>query len=67
MRRHSYRDQRTIARPVEVHGVGFLTGATVRLRFQPASPGTGIAFVRTDLRERATGLPAAEPGLARSG
>jgi UDP-3-O-acyl N-acetylglucosamine deacetylase len=53
VRKLCYRHQRTIARPVEVHGVGFLTGATVRLRFQPASPGTGIAFVRTDLRPAA--------------
>ncbi len=50
MRRHSYRYQRTIARPVELSGVGFLTGATVQLRFQPAPPDTGIVFVRTDLR-----------------
>jgi UDP-3-O-acyl N-acetylglucosamine deacetylase len=47
--RHSYRYQRTIARPATVDGVGFLTGATVRLRFQPAPPSTGVVFVRTDL------------------
>ncbi len=33
----------------EVRGVGFVTGATVRLRFHPAAPETGLAFVRTDL------------------
>jgi UDP-3-O-acyl N-acetylglucosamine deacetylase len=33
--------------------VGFLTGATVRLRFLPAPPNTGVVFVRTDLRPRA--------------
>ncbi len=50
MRRFSYRYQRTIARPVEVRGVGYLTGATVQLRFVPAPPSSGVVFVRTDLR-----------------
>jgi UDP-3-O-acyl N-acetylglucosamine deacetylase len=45
----SQRRQRTVARPVEVRGVGFLTGADVRLCFRPATPDTGIAFIRTDL------------------
>jgi UDP-3-O-acyl N-acetylglucosamine deacetylase len=53
VRRHSYRYQRTLARAAEVEGVGFLTGATVRLRFAPAPPGTGVVFVRADLRPRA--------------
>ncbi len=57
MRRHAYRYQRTICRPAEVWGVGFLTGATVRLRFLPAPPETGVVFVRTDLRPPAT-IPA---------
>jgi UDP-3-O-acyl N-acetylglucosamine deacetylase len=52
VRRFSYRYQRTIARPVEVWGVGYLTGATVRLRFVPAPPCSGVVFVRTDLRPR---------------
>src|SRR5690349_22178927 len=52
VRRFSYRYQRTIARPAEVWGVGFLTGATVRLRFVPAPPSSGVVFVRTDLRPR---------------
>lgn len=52
-----YRYQRTIARPAEVRGVGFLTGATVRLRFLPAPPDAGVVFVRTDLGPRA-GVPA---------
>jgi UDP-3-O-[3-hydroxymyristoyl] N-acetylglucosamine deacetylase len=50
VRRHSYRYQRTIARPAEMTGIGFLTGAAVRLRFLPAPPSTGVVFVRTDLR-----------------
>jgi UDP-3-O-acyl N-acetylglucosamine deacetylase len=43
------RFQRTIASAVEVTGIGFLTGADVRLRFQPAPAGHGIAFLRTDV------------------
>ncbi len=53
MRSHGYRSQRTIARPAALEGVGFLTGATVRLRFVPAPPSAGVVFVRTDLRPRA--------------
>jgi UDP-3-O-acyl-N-acetylglucosamine deacetylase len=36
-------------RPSEVRGVGFLTGANVRLRFLPAPPSSGVVFVRADL------------------
>src|SRR5260370_14283416 len=49
VRRHSYRYQRTISRPAELTGIGFLTGASVRLRFRPAPPSTGVVFLRTDL------------------
>ena len=52
MRRQHERLQRTLARPAEVHGTGFLTGTSIRLRFLPAAPATGIVFVRTDLRQR---------------
>lgn len=40
--------QRTINRPVDLSGVGFLTGADINLRFTPAGPDHGIAFLRTD-------------------
>ena len=50
MRKIGFRSQRTIAGAAEVKGIGFLTGALVRLRFLPAPPSTGIVFVRTDLR-----------------
>lgn len=50
MRRHSHRPQRTLARPAAVAGVGFLTGATVHLRFLPAPPCAGVVFTRTDRR-----------------
>jgi UDP-3-O-acyl N-acetylglucosamine deacetylase len=49
VRKLSDRRQRTIARPAEARGVGYLTGANVRLRFLPAPPGIGVVFVRTDL------------------
>jgi UDP-3-O-acyl N-acetylglucosamine deacetylase len=46
------RAQRTIAAPAEVAGIGYLTGARVRLRFLPAPPSSGVVFVRADLRSR---------------
>jgi UDP-3-O-acyl N-acetylglucosamine deacetylase len=49
VRRLNDRYQRTLGGPVEVCGIGYLTGATVRLRFVPAPPSTGVVFVRTDL------------------
>ncbi|MFO0881311.1 MAG: UDP-3-O-acyl-N-acetylglucosamine deacetylase [Gemmataceae bacterium] len=52
MRRLSIRSQRTIKRPAEVRGVGFLTGAVSRIRFLPAPPSSGVVFVRTDLPNR---------------
>lgn len=54
MRRIGYRYQRTLQRSTELAGVGFLTGATVRIRFNPAPPSTGIIFVRTDLDKQLT-------------
>ena len=45
-----HRYQRTLARPAEVAGIGFLTGASVRMRFHPAALYTGVVFVRSDLR-----------------
>jgi len=49
VKRVSHRPQRTLVRPAEVRGIGFLTGASVRLKFVPAPEDTGIVFVRTDL------------------
>ncbi len=45
--------QRTIQRPVETSGIGFLTGADVKIRFLPAEPNHGIAFQRVDRAETA--------------
>ncbi len=53
MKKVSYRAQQTIAGPAEIHGVGFLTGADVSVRFLPAPEGTGIVFVRSDLGAKA--------------
>ena len=49
MRIVSHRRQRTLRRPAEVSGIGFVTGASVRVRFLPAPPDSGVVFVRTDL------------------
>jgi UDP-3-O-acyl N-acetylglucosamine deacetylase len=57
VRKHGFRKQRTIAHPVSVHGVGFLTGAEVHLRFVPAPVDTGAVFMRVDLPGRPT-IPA---------
>ena len=50
MRKLNSRAQQTIARAVEVRGVGYLTGADITLRFVPAPADTGVIFVRTDLK-----------------
>ena len=50
-RRIGYRYQRTLLRSADVMGIGFLTGAPIRLRFNPAPPSTGVVFVRTDLQQ----------------
>jgi UDP-3-O-[3-hydroxymyristoyl] N-acetylglucosamine deacetylase len=53
VKRYSYRRQRTIARPAEVQGIGYITGKKVRLRFRPAADNTGVIFVRVDLGPQA--------------
>jgi UDP-3-O-acyl N-acetylglucosamine deacetylase len=62
-----YRSQRTLARPAEIRGVGFLTGSPVHLRFLPAPPDTGCIFVRTDLplRVHVPAVPAMVTGTDR--
>lgn len=46
------RSQQTISRAVDFHGIGFLTGADIRVRFLPADTNHGIAFQRTDLSDK---------------
>ena len=41
--------QRTIAKPVSMSGIGIHTGAECTLTFKPAPENHGIKFVRTDL------------------
>ncbi|HVF48206.1 MAG TPA: UDP-3-O-acyl-N-acetylglucosamine deacetylase, partial [Pyrinomonadaceae bacterium] len=42
-------NQKTIAKPVSVRGVGLHTGVDVHLALRPAPENTGYIFVRTDL------------------
>ncbi len=44
--------QWTLAKPVEVSGVGLHSGAEVTVRICPAEPDTGRRFVRVDLPDR---------------
>lgn len=53
MKKISYRQQRTIGRPAEVQGIGYITGKNVHVRFRPAPAATGVVFVRTDLGPQA--------------
>ncbi len=41
--------QRTIKTQISVRGIGLQTGKVVTLKIKPASPNTGIVFIRTDL------------------
>ena len=49
MRKVGQRRQRTLRHAVGLAGAGYLTGATVRVRFHPAPADFGIAFLRADL------------------
>ena len=53
LQRVGSRLQRTLARPVELQGVGFVTGRHVRLRFRPAPASSGVVFARVDLGAQA--------------
>lgn len=50
MKKIGYRQQRTLLAPALIRGLGLLSGRSVRLRFRPAPPDTGLVFIRTDLR-----------------
>lgn len=41
--------QKTLAKPIEIGGIGLHTGVAVNLRLKPAPENTGYTFVRTDL------------------
>jgi UDP-3-O-[3-hydroxymyristoyl] N-acetylglucosamine deacetylase len=57
MRRLAPRQQRTLATPAELLGMGFITGSRVQMRLLPAKENHGLQFVRTDLANRIS-LPA---------
>jgi UDP-3-O-acyl N-acetylglucosamine deacetylase len=44
-----YRNEQTLAHPAEIEGVGFLTGASLQVRFLPAPVSSGVVFVRRDI------------------
>ena len=46
------RNEHTLAAACEVRGKGYWSGRSVRVRFCPASSGSGVRFVRTDLPGR---------------
>jgi UDP-3-O-[3-hydroxymyristoyl] N-acetylglucosamine deacetylase len=49
--------QKTTVAPAIIAGVGVHTGDRVRLAVRPAPVGTGIVFVRTDIRDRDNRIP----------
>lgn len=44
----------TVSETVILQGIGLHTGRTAQLRIYPATPGTGIRFLRTDLMQSGT-------------
>ena len=46
---YTFRQQRTLAAPAQVLGVGYWSGEDVRVECRPAAENTGIVFVRGDL------------------
>jgi len=49
--------QKTTVAPANIAGVGVHTGDRVRLAVRPAPIGTGIVFVRTDIKDRDNRIP----------
>lgn len=54
--RQEHRQKTTVA-PAIIAGVGVHTGDRVRLAVRPAPAGTGIVFVRTDIKDRDNRIP----------
>jgi len=59
------RRQRTLKDAAELEGIGLHSGQDVRVRLEPAPPGTGIVFRRTDL-EDGPDIPALPGFLSQS-
>jgi UDP-3-O-[3-hydroxymyristoyl] N-acetylglucosamine deacetylase len=55
--------EHTLAAPAICAGVGVHTGERVRLSIRPAPVGTGIVFVRTDVKDRDNRVPATAEGV----
>ena len=49
--------QKTISKKISFSGIGIHTGEKVNLDLLPASPNTGIIFIRTDLKNNNTIYP----------
>lgn len=64
-KRPAARNERTIRRAVDMTGVALHSGASVRLRLEPAAAGEGIVFQRTDL-ENAPDIAARTEQLSTS-
>jgi UDP-3-O-[3-hydroxymyristoyl] N-acetylglucosamine deacetylase len=47
---YATRNQRTIAAPAAIEGVGYWSGQDVRVEFRPAPADAGVVFVRADLK-----------------
>ncbi len=47
---HATRNQRTIAAPALIEGVGYWSGRDVRVEFRPAPADAGMVFVRADMK-----------------
>lgn len=63
LRKVGQRRQRTLKEPVSVAGLGYLFGSLIHVRFCPAPPNHGLAFLRTD-RANARPLPALGANVA---
>jgi UDP-3-O-[3-hydroxymyristoyl] N-acetylglucosamine deacetylase len=50
--------QHTLRGPVRFEGVGIHTGAIAHVAIEPAAPGAGVVFVRTDITGRDPRVPA---------
>lgn len=50
--------QHTLAKAIEIKGIGLHSGRDVRLVLRPAAADRGITFIRTDIRGKNNGIPA---------
>ena len=50
--------QKTLRKEVVISGIGLHSGSETVMKIRPASPNTGIVFVRTDVTDRVNAIPA---------